>query len=80
MVHSNVAGFTQTIPILETQDVMKVTYFYANNIGLIRAETSQGISLSSQLTSLLELLSIPLEFPPNVSIEGIEELSDYSIE
>ena len=76
----SVAGFTQTIPILETQDVMKVTYFYANNIGLIRAETSQGISLSSQLTSLLELLSIPLEFPPNVSIEGIEELSDYSIE
>ena len=76
----SVAGFTQTIPILETQDVMKVTYFYANNIGLIRAETSQGISLSSQLTSLLELLSIPLEFPANVSIEGIEELSDYSIE
>ena len=76
----SVAGFTQTIPILETQDVMKVTYFYANNMGLVRAETSQGISLSSQLTSLLELLSIPLEFPANVSIEGIEELSDYSIE
>lgn len=76
----SVAGFTQSVPILETQDVMKVTYFYANNIGLIRAETSQGISLSSQLTGLLELLSIPLEFPANVSIEGIEELSDYSIE
>lgn len=28
----SVEGFTQTIPILETQDVMKVTYFYANNI------------------------------------------------
>ena len=76
----SVAGFTQSVPILETQDVMKVIYFYANNIGLIRAETSQGISLSSQLTGLLELLSIPLEFPANVSIESIEELSDYSIE
>ena len=34
----SVAGFTQAIPILETQDVMKVTYFYANNIGLIREQ------------------------------------------
>ena len=76
----SVAGFAQTVPVLEAQDVMKVTYFYANNIGLIRAETIQGVSLSSQLTGLLELLSIPLDFPANVSIEGIEELSDYSIE
>ncbi len=76
----SVAGFTQIVPILEAQDVMKVTYYYANNIGLIRAETSQGISLSSQLTSLLEFLNIPLDFPANVSIEGVEELSDYSIE
>ena len=76
----SVDGFVQTVPILETQDVMKVTYYYANNIGLIRAETVQGISLSSQLTGLLEILSIPLEFPTNVSINGVEELSDYSIE
>ncbi len=76
----SVEGFTQTIPILETQDVMKVTYFYANNIGLVRAETIQGISLSSQLIGLLNFLDIPLDFPANVSIESIEELSDYSIE
>ncbi len=76
----SVEGFTQTIPILETQDVMKVTYFYANNIGLVRAETIQGISLSSQLIGLLNFLDIPLDFPANVSIESIEELSDYSTE
>ena len=76
----SVEGFTQTIPILETQDVMKVTYFYANNMGLVRAETIQGISLSSQLIGLLNFLDIPLDFPANVSIESIEELSDYSIE
>ncbi len=75
----SVEGFTQTIPILETQDVMKVTYFYANNMGLVLAETIQGISLSSQLIGLLNFLDIPLDFP-NVSIESIEELSDYSIE
>ncbi|MGB0456305.1 MAG: hypothetical protein ACPGJN_05105 [Flavobacteriaceae bacterium] len=76
----SVEGFTQTIPILETQDVMKVTYFYVNNMGLVRAETIQGISLSSQLIGLLNFLDIPLDFPANVSIESIEELSDYSIE
>ncbi len=76
----SVEGFTQTIPILETQDVMKVTYFYVNNMGLVRAETIQGISLSSQLIGLLNFLDIPLDFPANVSIESIEELSDYSTE
>lgn len=76
----SVAGFTQTLPILEAQDVMKINYFFANNIGLVRAETIQGISLSSQLIGLLNFLDIPLDFPANVSIEGIEELSDYFIE
>jgi hypothetical protein len=76
----SVEGFTQTIPILEAQDVMKMNYYYAKNIGLIRSETVQTINLSPQLTGLLEFLDIPLDFPANVSIESIEELSDYSIE
>lgn len=70
----------QTIPILEAQDVMKTTYFYVENIGLVRAETDQGISLSSQLTALLSLLNITLDIPTAVAIENIEELRDFSVE
>lgn len=76
----SVAGFTQLVPILEGQDIMKINYFYANTIGLVHAETNQGISLSPQFTALLDFLSIPLDFPANVSIEGVEKMSDYSIE
>ena len=76
----SVAGVTQTIPILEAQDVMKTTYFYVENIGLARAETVQGISLSSQLTALLSLLNITLDFPTAVAIENVEELRDFSVE
>lgn len=70
----------QTIPILEAQDVMKTTYFYVENIGLVRAETDQGISLSSQLTALLSLLNITLDIPTAVAIENVEELRDFSVE
>ena len=73
-------GITQTIPILEAQDVMKTTYFYVENIGLVRAETTQGISLSNQLVSVLSLLNITLDFPTNITIENIEELRDFSVE
>jgi hypothetical protein len=76
----SVAGFTQIVPILEAQDVMKTTYYYANNIGLVHAETVQGNSLSSQFISLLEFLNISIDFPENVTIESIEKLSNYSIE
>lgn len=75
-----VAGITQTIPILEAQDVMKTTYFYVENIGLARAETIQGINLSNQLTALLSLLNITLDFPTAVTIENVEELRDFSLE
>lgn len=74
----SVAGFTQTVAILEAQDVMNITYFYVNTIGLVRAETVQNINISSQLTALLEFLNMPLDFPTNISIEGVEELSDYA--
>lgn len=76
----SVAGFTQTVAILEAQDVMNITYFYVNTIGLVRAETVQRINISSQLTALLDFLNMPLDFPTNISIEGIEELRDYATE
>lgn len=75
-----VAGSVQTIPVLQAQDVMKTSYYFADNVGLVRAETVQGFSLSSQLTTLLSLLNITLDFPASLSIDNVEELSDFSVE
>ena len=75
----SVAGISQTISILDEQDVLKTSYYYVENIGLVRAETVQGISLSAQLTTLLSLLGVDLDIPTNVSIENIEELVDFAL-
>ena len=75
----SVAGISQTIPILDEQDVLKTIYYYVENIGLVRAETVQGISLSAQLTTLLSLSGVDLDIPTNVSIENIEELVDFAL-
>ena len=75
----SVAGISQTITILDEQDVLKTIYYYVENIGLVRAETIQGISLSAQLTTLLSLLGVDLDIPTNVSIENIEELVDLAL-
>ena len=75
----SVAGISQTIPILDEQDVLKTSYYYVENIGLVRAETVQGISLSAQLTTLLSLSGVDLDIPTNVSIENIEELVDFAL-
>ena len=74
----SVLGFSQTITILETQDIISVNYYYAESIGLVRAESFQGFSFSPQLISLLDLLGNTLDIPSSLSIQNIEELSTYS--
>lgn len=72
--------FTQNVDFLEPQNILETTYYYAENIGLVRAQSTQGFALSSQLTALLQLANIPLEFPTSLMVENVEELSDYFVE
>lgn len=69
----------QTIPILESQNIIETTYFFSKNIGLVRSHTLQGFSLSVQLTNLLGLINIPLDFPTSIMQENVEELRNYFI-
>lgn len=71
--------FTQTVAILETQNILETKYFFAEQVGLVRAETTQGYSLSTQFVTFLELAGIPLDFPTSVTVENVEDLSDYFI-
>jgi hypothetical protein len=76
----NLGLFTQTLAIIEPQNILETSYFYAEQIGLVRAQSVQGFNLSSQFNALVELANIPFDFPTSISIENVEELSDYSIE
>lgn len=76
----NLGLFTQNVAILEPQNILETNYFYAEQVGLVRAESTQGFNLSSQLTALLQLVNIPLNLPTSVTVENIEELVDYYVE
>ena len=76
----NLGLFTQTLAIIEPQNILETSYFYAEQIGLVRAQSVQGFNLSSQFNALVELANIPFDFPTSISVENVEELSDYSIE
>jgi len=72
-------GFTQSVPIIEPQDIIHTTYYYAESTGLVRAESSQGFELSSELSTILDLLGIPLGFPTSFGSENIEQLTEFNL-
>ena len=73
-------GFPQTVAFLDTQDILSIRYYFAESIGMVNAETSQGFALSDELTTLLTLANIPLEIPSSINISSSEVLSDYALE
>ena len=73
-----VFGISQAIDIIAPQDVMTVRYYYGGNIGLIRAETTQGFELSSEITLLLEQLG-ETDLTMSAQTIGVEELIDFMV-
>jgi hypothetical protein len=73
-------GFPQTVTFLDTQNILSVRYYFAESIGMVNAQASQGFALSDELTTLLTLANIPLEIQSNINISSSEVLSDYALE
>lgn len=76
-----VFGFTQTISILDTQNVLSVDAFYAKNIGLISATANSGYTLNPNTVTILEQLGADLSMlPTSTSIVNIQELTSYTLQ
>ena len=73
-------GFTQTVAFLDPQDILSIRYYFAESIGMVNAQASQGFALSEELTTLLTLANIPLGIPSGINILSSEVLSDYALE
>ena len=73
-------GFTQNVAFLDPQDILSIRYYFAESIGMVNAQASQGFALSDELTTLLTLANIPLEIPSSINILSSEVLSDYALE
>jgi hypothetical protein len=76
-----VFGFTQTISILDTQNVLSVDAFYAKNIGLISATANSGYTLNPNTVTILEQLGADLSMlPTSTSIVNTQELTSYTLQ
>ena len=73
-------GFPQTVTFLAPQDILSIRYYFAESIGMVNAQASQGFALSDELTTLLTLANIPLGIPSRINILSSEVLSDYALE
>ena len=73
-------GFPQTVTFLDFQDILSIRYYFAESIGMVNAQASQGFALSDELTTLLTLANIPLEIPSSINISSSEVLNDYVLQ
>lgn len=77
----SVFGLTQSISLLDTQNVLSVDAFYAKDIGLITANANIDYSLNENTVTILQQLGVDLSMlPTNTSILNTQELTSYILQ
>lgn len=72
-------GFPITQPILDPQDVLIINHYYAENVGLIKADSDQSFEINAAFVTLLNTLGATVDFPTNGSSVNIQELDGYTL-
>lgn len=70
-------GFPVTITILEPQDLLVITSYYAENIGLVRAESNFDYEISATAIAALANSGIDLGIPASGTASNVQELTTY---
>lgn len=73
----NILGNSTTQELLEAQDVLTITNYFAEDIGLIKSEANQSFQLNEDLINLLALGGISIDFPTNGSVDNVQEIDSY---
>ena len=66
-------------PLLEPQDVIIITNYYAKDVGLIKSEANLSYSLNEGLITLLRLAGVTIDFQTNGSVSNTQQITNYSI-
>jgi len=72
-------GTSQTINVIQPQDVLTVRYYYGGDIGLLRTESTQGFQLSNEVILLIQQLGATGTVATSSTTTSTEELSSYMI-
>ena len=74
-----ILGTSQTINVIQPQDVLTVRYYYGGDIGLLRTESTQGFQLSNEVILLIQQLGATGTVATSSTTTSTEELSSYMI-
>ena len=72
-------GTSQTINVIQPQDVLTVRYYYGGDIGLLRAETTQEFQLSNEVIALIQQLGATGTVTTSSTTTSVEELKNYMV-
>ncbi|WP_034058544.1 hypothetical protein [Lacinutrix jangbogonensis] len=73
----SVLGQQITRSVLDAQDVMSIDYYFSKNVGLIKADATQGYTINASFILFLEGLSIDIGLPTSVTITNNQEIDGY---
>ncbi|MFK7833745.1 MAG: hypothetical protein AB8B52_10745 [Winogradskyella sp.] len=68
-----------TQAILESQDVLILNNYYAENVGLIKSDANQSFTISPTFLPFLNASGAGGEFPTSASVDNIQELESYIV-
>lgn len=74
-----ILGISQSVNILPAQNVLVMDHYFAENIGLIKAEAVQSFNLDTSLESLINLAGIELDIPTSLLFTNTQELIDFEL-
>ena len=74
-----VAGIPVNYSILNSQEVLTMDVWYAENVGLIKAYSESTYQISQQIIDLLAILQVDLGFPENNTSTNNQELDSYIV-
>ena len=72
-------GFTQTIEVIQPQDVLSIRYYFGGDVGLLRAESTQEFQLDAALIALIQQSAGTIDIPTSATTTSVEELNNYSL-
>ena len=78
-VENPFTGLPLNLNILNTQDVLNITNYFVENVGLIKADAAITYQLDQTTIDLLNTFGVTIPFPTSGSTQNVQELSDFMV-
>ena len=71
-------GTPTNVSVLSSQNVLSIDYYFAKDIGLIKADAVQGYAVDDTFIALLEIIpGFELTIPTSLSVNNIQDIDSF---